>query len=75
VIENLKVIGEVLVLHGEVHGALETLVARVHNLPGQAIQSLLNIQILVRVEQIVVSKPYFSFQITPKINLHMRDEN
>lgn len=68
--ENLKVFGEVLVLHGEVHGALETLVTRVHNLPGQPIQSLLDIQIVVGVVQIVVSKPYFSFQITPKINIH-----
>ena len=44
-------------LHGEVHGAFQTLVARVDYLPGEAIQSLLDIQIVVGIVQIVVSKP------------------
>ena len=47
-------------LHGEVHGALEALVARVHDLPRQPIQRLLHVQIVVRVVQIVVSQPWFS---------------
>lgn len=54
---NLKIFREVLVLHGEVHGALETLVTRVHYLSGQTFQSLLDIQIVVGIVQIVVSKP------------------
>ena len=35
-------VGEVLVLHGKVHGALEMLVTSVHNLPRQTTQSLLD---------------------------------
>ena len=54
---HLKMVGEVLVLHGEVHGALETLVTSVHNLPRQTTQSLLYVQIVVGIVQIVVSKP------------------
>lgn len=54
---NLKISREVLVLHGEVHSAFETLVTRVHYLSGQTIQSLLDVQIVVGIVQIVVSKP------------------
>lgn len=55
--KDLKILREVLVLHGEVHGAQETLMAGVDNLSGKPIQSLLHVQIVVGVVQIVVSKP------------------
>lgn len=44
-------------LHGEVHGALEALVAGVDNLPGQPPERLLDVQLKVRVVQIVVPQP------------------
>jgi len=56
----LEVVGEVLVLHGEVHGPLQALVARVHHLPRQARQRLLDVQVVVRVVQVVVPEPVFA---------------
>lgn len=55
---NLKIFRKVKMLHREVHGALETLVASIDDLPGKAAQSLLDVQIIIRVKEIVVSKPY-----------------
>ena len=52
--------GKVLVLHREVHGSLKTLVPSINYLSGQTIQSFLNIQIVVWVVQIVVSKPFIN---------------
>jgi hypothetical protein len=45
--------GEILMLHGEVHGALEVLDAGVDHLPGKSRKCLLDVQIEVRVVQIV----------------------
>jgi len=45
------------VLHGEVHGPLEALVAGVHHLPRQPRQRLLDVQVMVRVIQVVVPEP------------------
>jgi len=45
------------VLHGKVDGAFETRVARVHHFLGEAIERLLDIEIVVRIVQIVVSEP------------------
>lgn len=45
-------------LHGKVHGPLQTLIARINDLPRKSIQSLLHINIVVRIIQIVVSKTY-----------------
>jgi len=53
----LDVVGEVLVLHGEVHGPLQALVAGVHHLPRQPRQRLLDVQVVVRVVQVVVPEP------------------
>lgn len=69
--ENLKVLCEVIVLHGEVHGALDSLIAGVHYLPGQPIQGLLYIQIVVGVIQIVISKSYISFKITQNSTIYV----
>ena len=57
---HLKMFGKVLVLHREVHGSLKTLVPSINYLSGQPIQSFLNIQIVVWVVQIVVSKPFIN---------------
>jgi len=54
---DLDVVGEVLVLHGEVHGPLQALVAGVHHLPRQPRQRLLDVQVVVRVVQVVVPEP------------------
>ena len=54
---HLDVVGEVLMLHGEVHGALEALVAGVDHLPREPRQRLLDVQVVVRVVQVVVPKP------------------
>lgn len=54
---DLDVVGEVLVLHGEVHGPLQALVAGVHHLPRQPRQRLLDVQVMVRVVQVVVPEP------------------
>jgi hypothetical protein len=54
---NLGIGGEVLVLHGEVHGALEALVAGVHHLPRQPRQGLLDVEVVVGVVQVVVPEP------------------
>lgn len=58
-------------LHGEVHGALDSLIAGVHYLPGQPIQGLLYIQIVVGVIQIVISKSYISFKITQNSTIYV----
>ena len=55
----MKILGKVLVLHGKVHGALETLVASINDFPRQPIQSLLYIQIVIGIVEIIVSEPYF----------------
>ena len=44
-------------LHGEVHGPLEALFAGVHYLPRQPRQRLLDVQVMVRVIQVVVPEP------------------
>lgn len=44
-------------LHGEVHGPLQPLVTGVHHLPRQPRQRLLDVQVVVRVVQVVVSEP------------------
>ena len=44
-------------LHGEVHGPLQALVAGVHHLPRQPRQRLLDVQVVVRVVQVVVPEP------------------
>lgn len=54
---NLKIRGEVLVLHGEVHGALETRVASIHHLLREPIQSFLHIYVVVRIVQIFIAEP------------------
>jgi hypothetical protein len=54
---HLDVLGEVLVLHGEVHGALEARVAGVHHLPRQPRQRLPDVQVVVRVVQVIVPEP------------------
>lgn len=54
---DLDVVGEVLVLHGEVHGPLQALVAGVHHLSRQPRQRLLDVQVMVRVVQVVVPEP------------------
>jgi hypothetical protein len=57
---DLKVLGEVLVLHGEVHGALEALDAGVNHLRGQPPERLLDVQLEVRVVQVVIPQTYGS---------------
>jgi len=44
-------------LHGEVHGALEALDAGVDHLPRQPPERLLDVQVEVRVVQVVVPEP------------------
>lgn len=44
-------------LHGEVHGALETLVTGVNDLTWQPIERFLDVQIVVGIVQIVVAEP------------------
>jgi hypothetical protein len=51
------------VLHGEVHGALEALDAGINHLPGQPRERLLDVQIEVRVVQIVVPQTFESSEI------------
>ena len=43
-------------LHGEVHSSLEALVPGVHDLPRKAIQGFLDVQIIIGIKKIVVSK-------------------
>ena len=45
-------------LHGEVHGALEALDAGVDHLPRQPPERLLDVQVEVRVVQVVVPQPF-----------------
>jgi len=47
------------VLHGEVHGALEALDAGVDHLPRQPPERLLDVQVEVRVVQVVVPQPFW----------------
>lgn len=54
---HLLIGGEVLVLRGEVHGALEPLVVGVHHLPRQPRQGLLDVEVVVGVVQVVVPEP------------------
>jgi hypothetical protein len=64
------------VLHGEVHGALEALDAGVDHLPGQPRERLLDVQIEVRVVQIVVPQTFESSQIhTSPSDRRFRAEN
>lgn len=46
-------------LHGEVHGALEALDAGVDDLPRQPPERLLDVQVEVRVVQVVVPQPFW----------------
>ena len=54
---DLKILVEVLVLHGEVDGALEALVACVNYLLRKPIQCLLHIQIVIWVVKVIVTEP------------------
>lgn len=47
-------------LHREVHGALEALVPRIHNLPRQPIERLLHVQIVIRIVKIIIPEPVMS---------------
>jgi len=51
------VLGEVLVLHGEVHGTLEALDACIDHLHGKPPERLLDVQVEVGVVQVVVPQP------------------
>lgn len=55
--ENLQIFGKVLVLHGEINGALKPLGPRIDDLAGETIERLLDVQILHRIVQIVISEP------------------
>jgi hypothetical protein len=46
-------------LHGEVHGALEALDAGVYHLPRQPPERLLDVQVEVRIVQVVVPQPFW----------------
>ena len=65
--KNLKILRKVLVPHREIHSALEPLVSGVHDFPRETIQSLLYVQIFLRIVQIFKSQ---SFSHTTKINHH-----
>lgn len=57
---DLDVLGEVLVFHGEVHGALETLDAGVDHLGGEPPERLLDVEVEVGIVQVVIPQPYGS---------------
>ncbi|CAL5331140.1 unnamed protein product [Camellia sinensis] len=52
----LQVRREVVVLHGEVHGSLEALIPGVHDLTRKTIQSFLHVQIVIGIEEIIITK-------------------
>lgn len=56
-ISNLQILGQVLVLHGQVQGALQPLIPCIQDLPRQPHQRLLDVEILHWIEQIILSKP------------------
>ncbi|MCA2146136.1 hypothetical protein LDJ78_24815, partial [Citrobacter portucalensis] len=59
-LHGLKIFRKVLVFHGKVHGTLETLVTSVDDLFRQPPQRLLNVQIVVRIVEIIVPQPVFT---------------
>lgn len=53
-LHRLKILGKVLVLHGEIHGTLETLVTGVDHLPRQPVQGLFDVHVVILIVRIVV---------------------
>ena len=65
-------------LHGEVHGALEALDTGVDHLPRQPPERLLDVQVEVRVVQVVVPQPFWTGSpdhTHTQHNLHSDQEN
>jgi len=60
------------VLHGEIHGALEPLIPRIHDLAGEAGKRLLDVQILHRIVQIVETKPVSLEAVGDGVAVHRR---
>ena len=53
-LQRLKILGKVLVLHGEIHGTLETLVTGVDHHPGQPVQGLFDVHVVILIVRIIV---------------------
>ena len=56
--QDLNVLREVFMLHGEVHSSLEALVPCIDYLPRKAIQGFLDVQIIIGIKKIVISKTF-----------------
>jgi len=72
--KNLHVLGQVLMLHRAVYGTLQTLIAVIHLLLRQPVQSLLDVQIIQVVVQIIVPQTWNPTKSIKHPHLEDRDQ-